>query len=223
MVIPFRSLRYAGPGPQVWGFTIRRFVAWKNERSYLTPTPASAGPRGIYRISLHATLVGLEAPERSVDLEVKPYAISAMTSDLDAEDPISNHTTGDIGGDLRYGLTQTLTANVTLNTDFAQVEADNEQINLTRFSQSFPEKREFFLEGRGIYDFGRGSGGGRGGGRRGGGGGGGNPDVPVMFFSRRIGLSEGKAVPVQAGARLTGKAGPFTVGALNVQTGDAPG
>ena len=223
MVIPFRSLRYPGPGPQIWGFTMRRFVAWKNERSFLTPIPRSMGNRGIYRISLHATLVGLETPDRPIDLEVKPYAISAMTSDLDAADPISNHTTGDIGGDLRYGLTQTLTANFTLNTDFAQVEADEEQINLTRFSQSFPEKREFFLEGRGTYDFGRGSGGGRGGGRGAGGGGGGNPDVPVMFFSRRIGLSEGEAIPVRVGARLTGKAGPVTVGALNVQTtGDAP-
>ncbi len=222
MVIPFRSLRYAGSGPQVWGFTMRRFVAWKNERSFLTPIPQSSGNRGIYRISLHATLVGLETPDRPIDLEIKPYAISAMTSDLDIADPISNHTTGDIGGDLRYGLTQTLTANLTVNTDFAQVEADEEQINLTRFSQSFPEKREFFLEGRGTYDFGRGSGGGRGGGRGAGGGGGGNPDVPVLFFSRQIGLSEGEAIPVRVGARVTGKTGPVTVGALNVQTGDAP-
>ena len=224
MVIPFRSLRYAGSGPQVWGFNMRRTVIWKNEVSFLTPISASSGHFGIFRMSSHATLVGLETPDKSIDVEFKPYAISAMTTDLDAVEPISNRATGDIGADLKYGLTQSLIANLTVNTDFAQVEADEEQINLTRFSQSFPEKREFFLEGRGIFGFGGGGGRGRGGGGGGGGGGGrgGNPDVPVMFFSRRIGLSEGEAIPVRAGARLIGKAGPVTVGALNVQTGDAP-
>ena len=221
MVIPFRSLRYAGSGTQVWGVNIRRTVIWKNEVSFLTPIPASSGHFGIFRMSSHATLVGLETPAKSIDVEVKPYAISTMTTDREAIEPISNRATGDVGADLKYGLTQSLTANLTVNTDFAQVEADEEQINLTRFSQSFPEKREFFLEGRGIFGFGgggvRGVGGGGGGGGRGG-----NPDVPVMFFSRRIGLSEGEAIPVRGGARLIGKVGPVTVGALNVQTGDAP-
>ncbi len=221
MAIPFRSLRYPGPGPQVWGFNMRRVVVWKNERSYLTPMPASYGNFGIYRFSAHATLVGLETPGKSLNLEVKPYAISSMTTNRLAAEPFSNRTTGDLGGDVKYGITQSLTADLTVNTDFAQVEADEQQVNLTRFNLSLPEKRDFFLEGRGLYAFGLGSTGARGGRGRGGGRGG-SPDVPVMFFSRRIGLSEGKAIPVRVGARLTGMAGPFSVGALNVQTGDAP-
>ena len=106
---------------------------------------------------------------------------------------------------MKYGVTQGLTADLTYNTDFAQVEVDEQQVNLTRFSLFFPEKREFFLEGQGIFDFG---GGFRGGptayyfrGERFGG------SAPVLFFSRRIGLNEGRTVPIQGGGRLTGKVG----------------
>src|SRR6185436_12577998 len=97
------------------------------------------------------------------------------------------------------------TADATLNTDFAQVEVDEQQINLTRFSLFFPEKRDFFLEGRGIFDFGRVTAGG---------------DTPSLFYSRRIGLNQGRSVPLRVGGRLTGKAGKFGVGLMNIQTGD---
>ena len=214
MAIPFKSLRYAGAGPQVWGFNIRRFIAWKNERAFLTPIPRSYGNPGIYKILLAATLVGLEAPARSINLEAKPYVISSLTTDQTAVEPFANRTAGDVEFDIKYGLTPGLTADLTVNTDFAQVEADEQQVNLTRFSLSLPEKRDFFLEGRGIFAFGTGSAVGQGRG---------SSDLPVMFFSRQIGLSEGRAVPVRVGARLTGKAGLFTVGELNVQTGEAPG
>ena len=114
------------------------------------------------------------------------------------------------------------------NTDFAQVEVDEQQVNLTRFSLFFPEKREFFLEGRGIFDFGRGvtifRGGPGGGGRPGGGGGFfGGGDVPTIFFSRRIGLERGQTVPILGGGRLTGKVGKFSIGAVNMQTDEALG
>ena len=126
-----------------------------------------------------------------------------------------NEAAGDYGIDVKYGVTDNLTADLTYNTDFAQVEVDEQQVNLTRFSLFFPEKREFFLEGQGIFDFGRslglGGGGGPGGGGRPTGGGGffGGGEAPTIFFSRRIGLTdEGRTVPILGGGRLTGKVGP---------------
>jgi uncharacterized membrane protein YgcG len=236
MAIPFKSLRYAGAGPQSWGINIRRQIAHKNERIYLTPMPLSYGQSGIYKFSQHATLLGLETPPKSLNVEVKPYAIASLTTDRVAAEPYSNRRTTDAGFDLKYGLTPGLTADLTVNTDFAQVEADEQQVNLTRFSLQLPEKRDFFLEGRGIFAFGngagmptQGAGGGGGAGGRGGGGGGGGggdsggagpADVPVMFFSRQIGVLAGKEVPVRVGARVTGRAGAYTIGALDVQTGD---
>ncbi len=121
-------------------------------------------------------------------------------------------------------MTKNLTADFTYNTDFAQVEVDEQQVNLTRFSLFFPEKREFFLEGRGIFDFARGGrSGGAGGALRGGGGGGGffgGGNAPTLFYTRRIGLESGTVVPILGGGRVTGKVGSFDVGALSVQTDD---
>jgi hypothetical protein len=155
-----------------------------------------------------ATLVGLEAPALSRNLELKPYAVAASTRE--ATD-VTHQLSRDIGIDLKYGLSRGLTADVTVNTDFAQIEEDLQQINLTRFSLLFPEKRDFFLEGQGIFAFG-----GRNLAARGGGD---FDDVPVMFFSRRIGLADGETIPVIAGGRVTGKAGPYDVGILNIETG----
>jgi hypothetical protein len=114
-----------------------------------------------------------------------------------------------VGGDFKYGVTANLTADLTFNTDFAQVEVDEQQVNLTRFSLFFPEKRDFFLEGRGIFDFGRGGPG------QGNGG-----DTPYLFYSRRIGLNRGRVVPIDVGGRLTGKVGGYSVGFMNIQAGD---
>jgi len=211
MAIPFKSLRYRGSGPQVWGINFRRMVKWKNETSFLTRVPRAYGHNGIFRMSSAGTLVGLETPAQSLNLELKPYAVSALTTDLAAASPFSNRFSRNAGFDFKYGLTRSLTADATVNTDFAQVEEDLQQVNLTRFSLQFPEKRDFFLEGQGIFNFG---------GARGSGGGGGNNDVPILFFSRRIGLSQGQSVPVVAGGRLTGTVGKIGVGALNLQTDD---
>ncbi|MBT8403385.1 MAG: carbohydrate binding family 9 domain-containing protein [Gemmatimonadetes bacterium] len=221
MEIPFKSLRYVSGDDQLWGFQIRRSIRHKNEWTYLNPVPTSmAGPQGLNKVSVGGTLVGLELPSAGNNLELKPYAIGGLTTNRLVDPAVSNDVTGDIGLDLKYGLTANLTADVTVNTDFAQVEVDEQQVNLTRFSLFFPEKREFFLEGRGTFDFGQGGSGsffGRGGGggfSRGGG------DRPTLFYSRRIGLDRGEVVPIRAGGRVTGKVGPFSVGAVNIQTGD---
>ena len=182
MIIPFKSLRY-GPGrDQVWGLNVRRGVQWKNEDSFITAIPRALNFSAQYRLSLAATLVGLQTPGISRNFELKPYAISASTGIRGDDDAIANDLTGDIGFDAKYGLTQGLTADFTVNTDFAQVEDDDEQVNLTRFSLFFPEKRAFFLEGQGIFSFG-GAGGRRFGGGGGGGAGGGRLDTESLLQS----------------------------------------
>ena len=210
--VPFKSLRY-GPGTdQLWGIQLRRVIRRKNEWAYLNRVPPSAaGPYGLTRISFGGTLVGLQAPVGSKNFEVKPYAIARLTTDRQAEPPISNAGDGDFGIDVKYGVTANLTADFTYNPDFAQVEVDERQVNLTRFSLQFPEKREFFLEGRGLFDFGRGPGGGLA-----------APTgvQPVLFYSRRIGIERSGAVPLDFGARLTGKTGRFGIGAMNIQASE---
>ena len=222
MRIPFKSLRYRPGTAQQWGVQLRRVVRRKNEASYLTRLPISAAggggggggvTGGSFRVSAAGTLVGLEVPQGSRTFELKPYLIGGLTTDRTAAPPTSNDGSGDVGGDVKVGITQNLTADFTYNTDFAQVEVDEQQVNLTRFSLFFPEKREFFLEGRGIFDFARG-------GPFSGGFGGGN--VPTLFFSRRIGLQGSGVIPIVAGGRVTGKMGAFDVGALNIHTDDDP-
>ena len=208
MAIPFKSLRYRGSGPQVWGINFRRMVKWKNETSFLTRVPRAYGHNGIFRASSAGTLVELETPAQSMNLELKPYVVSSLTTDHAAAAPFDNRFSRNAGFDFKYGLTRSLIADATVNTDFAQVEEDLQQINLTRFSLQFPEKRDFFLEGQGIFNFG---------GTRGNGN-----DVPLLFFSRRIGLSQGQSVPVVAGGRLTGTVGKYGIGVLNIQTDDKP-
>ena len=210
MVIPFKSLRYRGSGPQTWGINARRVVLWKNESSMLSQVPAAyAG--GWTQMAVAGTLVGLETPAQALNLELKPYAVSSLTTDRAARLPFDNDLTSSAGFDAKYGITRGLTADLTVNTDFAQVEEDLQQVNLTRFDLFYPEKREFFLEGQGIFDFG----GQAGFSAR-------TATVPIMFFSRRIGLTNGQSIPVLAGGRLTGKAGAFDVGGLMIATDDKP-
>src|SRR5688572_7566492 len=213
MAIPLKSIRYRAGKNQVWGVQLRRSVRRKNEWAYLTPVPQSlAGPQALNRVSASGTLVGLDLPPAGLNLELKPYAVARMTTDRLLATPVSNDFGSEIGGDARYSITPNLTADVTVNTDFAQVEIDEQQVNLTRFSLFFPEKRDFFLEGRGVFDF-----------ARGGLGTGGNAnatDTPFLFYSRRIGLNAGRVVPINAGGRVTGKIGPYAIGLMNIQTGD---
>lgn len=217
IAIPFKTLRYRAGSEQIWGLQLRRLLVRKNEWSHLTALPLSVagnGTGGILRISMYGTLVGIEAPPAGLNLEVKPYAVSDLQTDLTAVPEISNEGHADAGLDVKYGITENLTADLTYNTDFAQVEVDEQQVNLTRFSLFFPEKREFFLESRGLFDFGRGAGGG--------GGGRGGAGAPTLFYSRRIGLENGQPVPILAGGRVTGKIGAFDVGLLSIHADDEP-
>jgi hypothetical protein len=202
--IPFKSLRYSPGREQVWGINFRRTVRSKNEHSYLAPVEAAWGGTAIARFSAAATLVGLEAPPAAMNLEVKPYAIAELATDFLASPARVNDVDPDAGFDVKYGVTKSITADFTYNTDFAQVEDDEAQVNLTRFNLSYPEKREFFLEGRGTFSF----------------GGTGGADDPAIFYSRRIGLSGGRPIPIIAGGRLTGKAGKWNIGALSITSDD---
>ena len=214
IAIPFKSLRYGSSGPQVWGFNVRRIVPWKNEVSTLSAVPASYGIGAGNRVNVAGTLVGLETPQASKNLELKPYAISSLSDDTTAAVPYTNDFKRNAGFDFKYGLTRSLIFDATVNTDFAQVEEDLQQVNLTRFSLFFPEKRDFFLEGQGIFAFGGAELDGRGGGT--------SRDIPILFFSRQVGLNKGLSVPVEVGGRITGRVDKFTVGALNVQTDNEP-
>jgi hypothetical protein len=218
--IPFKSLRYRPGRAQIWGLNLERRLQRKNEFAFLTRIPVSFGwNRAFMQMSYAATLVGLEAPSGSKNVEIKPYVTSDLTSDVNARPPRSNDPSGDIGGDVKYGITQNLTGDFTYNTDFAQVEADEQQVNLTRFSLFFPEKRDFFLENQGTFAFG---------GAATSGSAAGASDTPILFYSRRIGLNQVESgsrlteVPIQAGGRLTGRVGRFSLGVLNLQADDVP-
>jgi hypothetical protein len=212
MAIPFKSLRYQPGRDQIWGINLRRVVRWKNEWSYLAQVPRALTTfRGILKVSSAATLVGLQAPSGSRNLELKPYALGGVATDNTVVPRQRNDGSARAGIDVKYGLTQNLTADLTVNTDFAQVEVDEQQVNLTRFNLFFPEKRDFFLEGLGIFAFA---------GRASAGLAAGSGDTPYLFFSRRIGLDGGREMPLRAGGRLTGKVAGVTLGVLNVQTGN---
>jgi len=222
MAIPFKTLRYRPGGTQRWGLNVQRRVAAKNEISFLAPIPRALSYMGMYKFSSAATIVDLKVPDSGRRFEIKPYGIADATTQFSGAGG-STALGADGGVDVKVGVTEGLTADFTYNTDFAQVEVDEQQVNLTRFGLFFPEKREFFLEGQGLFDFGPGRNSGPmasayhfKGERYG-------TVTPVLFFSRRIGLSGGRTVPIEVGGRLTGKAGPYSVGLLNVQTGTESG
>ncbi|MGH9340201.1 MAG: DUF5916 domain-containing protein [Acidobacteriota bacterium] len=203
MAIPLKTLRFREVEHQVWGINFERRVRRKFEDSYWSPIPS---PYRLSRISLAGTLDGLQGLKQARNLYIKPY-ISA---------PIVRRANDDIdfmpeaGLDVKYGVSTQLTLDVTLNTDFSQVEADEEQINLTRFDLFFPEKREFFLENSSIFDWGRPQRSRTEFGRSP------KPDL-IPFFSRRIGIADERLVPVLGGARLTGRAGKYNIGLLSMQ------
>ncbi len=199
MAIPLKTLRYATGENQTWGFNVMRNIRHKNEQVYL-----AAIPRGfdIYRVSLAAKVTGLAlAPRR--DIKITPYVLGSVNKDYTRTSGDLVDTKGDIGGELKWGIRPNLTLDVTVNTDFAQVEADEEQVNLTRFDLFFPEKRPFFLENASTFQFG-------------------NPQSIDLFFSRRIGLSStGVPIDILGGGRLSGKLGGWSVGVLEIQTNKA--
>jgi Domain of unknown function (DUF5916)/Carbohydrate family 9 binding domain-like len=209
--IPFKTLKFGPDELQTWGINFQRRLRRANENSYWSPIRRIDQ---FSRVSMAGAVEGFQGLRPGANLRFKPYALgnfSKVAGTSTAQDY-------DAGIDAKYGVTNGLTWDFTVNTDFSQVEADEQQVNLTRFSLFFPEKRDFFLENSGVFQFGLP---GQGGGGGGGGGAQGRQNVSqdmVFFFSRQIGLSPaGDAIPILAGTRLTGRAGPFSIGALNIQ------
>ena len=218
MRIPFRALRFDRTGGAPWGINFARRIRRVNEISYWSPVPRAYT---LNRVSLAGTLVGLETGSAGRDLRFKPYisdnAVRALGTTA-APSPSMNNSI-QIGGDVKAALTSGLTMDLTVNPDFGQVEADEQQVNLTQFSQFFPEKRDFFLENSGVFYVGDAARNNRV-----------NPtptpdEDNLLFFSRRIGLTKGGvAIPIIGGVRLTGKLTERTrLGFLSVQDRSAPG
>ena len=203
IAIPFSQLRFERSDVMNWGVNFGREIARKQEIAAWNEAPKTYGGLAKYRTAYFGTLEGLEGISPSRHLELLPYVLPGTSSVPETEE-----TQGvfEAGLDLKYGLTPNLTADLTFNTDFAQVEADQEQVNLTRFSLFFPEQRPFFLEGASIFEVGipRTSF------RR--------PPPLLLFYSRRIGLAEERAIPLLGGGKVTGKIGPYGIGILNVLT-----
>ena len=195
MAIPFRTLRYRPGTDQSWGLNIARNLRRRNEISHWSPV--SRAFRFI-QVDLAGTLDGLEIKSHR-SLKLLPYVLGGFSQNYTLpKDP--SRFERNVGLDLKYSLTPSLTLDGTVNTDFAQVEVDEEQVNLTRFDLFFPEKRPFFLENSGFFEFG-------------------TPQEVEIFFSRRIGIDQYQhQVPIDGGARLSGKAGPYQMGLLNMQT-----
>ena len=211
IAIPISTLRF-DPQARAWGFNVQRYIAHKREMTHWSGLPREVSTLGqagsqvqpVHRVSMAGELTGLTGISQAAQLQIKPFAVGNLSEDprLDA-DPISD---GDAGLDLKWGVSRSLALDLTYNTDFAEVEVDQLQTNLTRFSLYFPEKRDFFLENAGIFDFGpphreffR-------------------PPVLKAFFSRRVGLNDGRQVPIDWGARLTGRLGGWNLGVLRVAT-----
>ncbi len=216
LAIPFAALRYP-IGSNVWGIEFEREVIRTKERIIWNNTSRDYDWRAV---SQYGNLVGLQNLSLTDRFRLKPFVTGGYDSFQQRDDPISEGK-GDIGIEVfKVQLTPSLTANLTANTDFAEVEADTQQVNLTRFSLFFPEQREFFLEAANSFTFGtlarRSSGDSDGGGFQR------QPPLALLFFSRRIGLGpEGQPVPIRFGGKLTGKLGGGNVGFVNVQTGDS--
>jgi hypothetical protein len=191
--IPLRTLRY-GPAPQTWGVNFFRNIQRTRERTYWSALPRE---HQLGRLSSAGELRGLEL-QTPRNFKLLPYVVGAANREFTPGARIDGDY--DIGFDAKYGITPSSNLDVTVNTDFAQVEVDDEQINLTRFNLRFPEKRPFFLENSGLFTVGK-------------------EEEIDLFFSRRIGLDEeGQLVPIDAGARFTGKVKGVNVGVLNMQT-----
>lgn len=195
MEIPFRALRFGNAEEQTWGINFQRNIRRNNEVAYWAPLDRQYN---LYRVSEAGSVHGIEVPDQR-SLQITPYALNQHSRGGNL--PSGTHMDEEYGFDLKYAVTSSLTLDLTYNTDFAQVEVDELQVNLDRFSLFFPEKRPFFLENAGLFAVG-------------------NPREAELFFSRRIGVGAGGTqLPIDGGARLTGKIGNNTnVGLLRMRT-----
>jgi hypothetical protein len=202
MRIPFRTLRYSSGDVQTWGINFQRNIRRNNEIAFWAPLSRQ---HNLHRVSEAGTVTGISPPAQR-NLKISPYVLAekARGGDLDGSESNS-----EFGFDLKYSITPSLTLDATYNTDFAQVEADEQQVNLDRFSLFFKEKRPFFLENAAQFSVG-------------------DPRSVELFFSRRIGIgSSGNPLPIDGGLRLSGKIGSTNVGLLHMGSeavaGVAPG
>jgi hypothetical protein len=195
VAIPWTTLRFPNKDELTMGLAVKRYINRKNE-SVIWPHIGLEYSSDIYQVSQYANLKGLKDIKRGKDIKIKPFAIGGTQNQITDEKTV-NDNIGNGGFDIYYGLKSNLTLNLTYNTDFAQVEADNAQINLTRFNLFYPEKREFFLTRSKLFAFG-------------------NSRQTEVFFSRKIGLNQ----DVVGGARMFGQIGKTSVGALNIHTRD---
>ena len=198
--IPLQTLRFR-PGADVIGVNVRRFIRRKNEEDLWKSWGRA---EGLDNLLYSGDAAGFQDVERARPIELRPYMLGRVVSpayDVLGQRTASGASGGRAGIDAKLAVSPTMTADLTVNTDFAQVESDEQVINLTRFPLFFPEKREFFLESSGLFDIG-------------------TPGRVQLFYSRRIGLSSaGAPVPILGGARLYGKAGPWAIGFLDARTG----
>ncbi len=200
--IPMVTLRFPRMEQQVWGVNFMRNIRRKNEQVFWAPIPKAYS---LTRVSLAGTMSGITQVNRGLDLRMTPYVLAGRSqSRSDANISLAGSGLGDAGLDVKYGLGSGLNLDLTFRTDFAQVEVDEQQVNLTRFPLLFPEKRDFFLENSGMFSV-RTQG---------------NNRAADLFFTRRIGLSKKtrQAIPIVGGARLTGKVDRNNIAALNIQT-----
>ena len=200
--IPFSTLRYGGGATQNWGLNFARSIRRKNEEAFWAFIPRQFN---LYRLSRAGTMEGIRVPVRRV-ATVTPYVLGGMQRAyaLDAQGRLGHASSrpGELGADLKFGLTPSLTLDLTYNTDFAQVEVDEQRTNLTRFPLFFPEKRPFFLENAGTFSAG-------------------TPQAVDLFFTRRIGIDGvGRPVPIIGGGRVSGRVAGLTVGMLQLFTED---
>ena len=203
LAIPFSTLRFTPGSAEAWGVNFGRLVARTREHSFWAPLDRNWGFNARWRVSAYGRLDGLDRARRGARLALKPFALGEARQDFEDGD---GRLVGDpsLGLDAKLAITPTLVADLSLNTDFAQVESDQQQVNLTRFPLFYPEKREFFLENAGLFQLGERT-------RLF------EPPSTLLFFSRSIGLTEdGDPVPLLGGARVTGKLGRWDLGAFDI-------
>jgi len=203
-MIPVVTLRSPEVESQQWGINFMRNIRRKNEQVFWAPIPK---PYGLTQVSLAGTLTGMTNLTRGLDLRVKPFVIAGGRRDRSGSNIVRDGLR-DVGLDMKYGLGSGLALDVTVNTDFAQSEVDEQQVNLTRFPLFFPEKRDFFLENSGQFTISTQ----------------GQDRAMDLFFSRRVGLSDaGQPIPIVGGARMTGKARGNNLAVMDLQTDEAFG
>ena len=199
IAIPMVTMRFPEADRQVWGVNFMRNIRRKNEQVFWSPVPKGYD---LTRVSRAGTMTGLGGVDRGLDLRITPYVLTGGRQDRDLTATLDNNGFRDYGLDMKYGIASGLNLDLTLNTDFAQVEVDQQQVNLTRFPLFFPEKRDFFLENAGMFSVKEQ----------------GSNRIADLFFTRRVGLTGGQPVPIIGGTRLTGKVNRNNIAVMNIQT-----